>query len=157
MKIQIGMLSKLHTNGTRVHTINWRLLAITIGAISCSFCLSSCGNQISSLSGEMEFRVQGGTGICAQSIGDSGTLKSGSGEILGTIAVSNVVNVEEENLGDEFGLGKVTICSVALIAKEINVDVDVLVVDFNTLLIRGNWILPKSEFSDTEINLTTIN
>lgn len=108
--------------------------------------------------GELTFRKYGLPEVCSTTIGTTGTLESGSGEVLGTIKIVGVLSAKsgERRIGNMRYIGSST-CIVNLEAREIDLGVNVLVVDFKMIhdspRLSGHWILNKSEFSDGEINL----
>ena len=122
--------------------------------------LSACSSPsktLSTLSGELTYKEYGSPEfICPLSTGEIGTVESGKREILGTIKIIGPqLNVSEP--GEYDPVGKVwvtqTTCKVTLMATEINLDVDVMVIDFNSSSMKGHWILKKSQFSDGYIEL----
>ncbi len=137
--------------------MNKRVLLIAVFSSSLAM-LTSCSSTSSSpstVTGVLSYKVMGNPKtICPWSTGNTGTVESGSRDILGTIQITGVESTED-GLIDSPSNVYITqsTCNVTLRASEINLGVEVLVIDFNTPNVQGNWILKKSEFSDGEIAL----
>ena len=110
--------------------------------------LTSCGNTQKVVTGEFHFYdIQPYNDDCLRFNGTEGIIKSGSGEVLGTVKLSKS---KVEGL-EKSGLSK---CVANLITSPINLSRDVLVFEFQgDARIEGKWILTKEEFQDGVINL----
>jgi len=109
--------------------------------------LTSCTGSLQKVEGTLGYAVNKFAETCSESIGTSGVLTNGAGEVLGTI---RIISVElPENVDDNFNY-----CTANLEALDINLSGDVLQVEFSgTSRWSGKWILNKSDFESGRIQI----
>lgn len=120
-------------------------LAVIVFSL-CQLCwLTSCSSKLSSIEGQITFKLPGHI-QCETYGGSIGEVATGDGKILGTIVMSGL---GFNPLTDGFRE-----CKFGLKGDEINLDTDVLVIQFAVDdIFGGKWILKPSEFSQGKISL----
>ena len=123
-----------------------KFLAI-FSSLFLAFILTSCAGSLQKIEGTLGYEVNKFAETCSESIGTSGVLTNGAGEILGTI---RIISVElPVNVDDNFNY-----CTANLEALDINLSGDVLQVEFaGQSRWSGKWILNKSDFEGGRIQL----
>ena len=130
-----------------VRRVSAIFLAITVALVG-----TSCGNSLQTLRGTLYFQNYGSPDKCAYSVGETGTVKSGEGEILGTIRVESVES--SKAIPSSFDVKRYE-CVVNLEALEIDLSVNVIQIEITSqeMGVAASWILNKSDFSNGEIAL----
>jgi len=112
--------------------------------------VTGCAPKLHTVTGTLGF-VESIVEKCSDGRGITGTLKSGTGEILGTIRMESILS--EKDAPGDIG-GQLKLCTLKLIANEIDLSGNVLTVDFSGgQRWSGKWILQKSDFSNGVLNL----
>lgn len=130
-----------------------RVTRTIVLAISLAISVTGCGSSLQNLTGTLYFERYGPPEKCSFSAGESGTVKSGDGEILGTINVTSILSSEllpqTRNGLPQSG------CTVNLEAFDIDLGVNVIQIEIvsQEMGISSRWILNKSDFSDGQIAL----
>ncbi len=144
----------LNGQGTdKEYTFLVRVQRAIVVAISLAICLTGCGSSLQKLSGTLYFERYGPPEKCAFSAGESGTVTSGDGEILGTINVTSIVS--SDLLPQTRNGLRQSGCTVTLEAIDIDLGVNVIQIEIvsQEMGISSRWILNKSDFSDGQIAL----
>ncbi len=130
-----------------------RRIKTLVIAISLAISVTGCSSSLQSLTGTLYFEIYSSPEACSNYIGESGTVTSGDGEILGTIRVASLVS--SKALPDTLTRLPLSGCSVTLEAIDIDLGVNVLQIEIvsQEIGINNRWILNKSDFSDGEIAL----
>ena len=122
-----------------------------ISGIAVILLLVGCAPKLQTVTGTLGFVVNPFMEKCSDGIGITGTLKSGTGEILGTIRMESILS---EKPAPADVNNQLKLCTAKLIANEIDLSGNVLTVDFSGgQRWSGKWILQKSDFSNGVLNL----
>jgi len=107
--------------------------------------ITGCSQKLSTLEGQLTFKLPGHH-QCETYGGSLGEVSTGDGKILGTVAMSG--------LGFSPQIDGFKECKFGLKGQEINLDTEVLVIEFEVDdIFSGKWILQPSEFENGYISL----